>query len=60
VPRVIIKTGLPGVDGREEELVEYVCDIPGCPNVATQVLGHVAELGVASVVCENHAPKKRP
>jgi len=30
-------------DGREEELSDFICDIPGCPNVATHVLGGVRE-----------------
>jgi hypothetical protein len=54
VPQVIIKTGLTGPDGREEELIEYMCDTPGCPNVATNVLGSVPELGLAVAVCEQH------
>jgi hypothetical protein len=58
VPRIIIKTGLTDPDGREEELAEYMCDTPGCPNVATQVLGRVAELGLAVAVCQEHAPPK--
>jgi hypothetical protein len=37
--RVTIKTGLVGPDGREEELTEYMCDYPDCPNIATCVLG---------------------
>lgn len=38
MPRVAIKTGVLGPDGREVELAEYLCDWPDCPNVATQVL----------------------
>lgn len=60
VPRIIIKTGLPGPDGREEELREFMCDVPGCPNVAVHVLGVSRELGVFSVVCQEHARGKRP
>jgi hypothetical protein len=55
VPQIIIKTGLLDQDGREEQLSEYICDVPGCPNVATQVLGRVRELGVAQAVCQVHA-----
>ena len=56
MPRVTIRTGIFTPDGREEELSEFVCDAPGCPNIATQVVGHVRELGLSSVVCEEHAP----
>jgi hypothetical protein len=51
----MIKTGLLDQDGREEQLSEYICDVPGCPNIATQVLGRVRELGVAHAVCPFHA-----
>ena len=58
VPRIIIKTGRSGPDGREEELSEYMCDTPGCPNVATHVLGGATELGVFAAVCQEHIPPK--
>jgi hypothetical protein len=44
-------------DGREEVLTEYLCDHPGCSNIATQVLGCVVELCLAAAVCDEHAPK---
>jgi hypothetical protein len=56
VPRIIIKTGRAGPDGREEELSEYMCDTPGCPNVATHVLGGVTELCLFAAVCQEHLP----
>jgi hypothetical protein len=56
VPRITIRTGLINPDGREEELAEYMCDTPGCPNIATHVLGCVPQLGVFSVVCQEHIP----
>jgi hypothetical protein len=59
VPRVVIKTGLKGPDGREEELTEYMCDSPGCPNVASHVIGRALELGLFSAVCHEHEPSKR-
>jgi hypothetical protein len=59
IPQVTIKTGLTTPDGREEVITEYFCDHPGCPNVATQVLGCVAELSLAAVVCNEHAPNTR-
>ena len=56
MPQVTIKTGIAGPDGREEKLSEYLCDWPGCPNVAEHVLGCVRELGLAVAVCPQHAP----
>ena len=55
MPRVTIKTGFMGPDGREEELAEYICDATGCPNPASHVLGCVKELGLALIVCNEHA-----
>jgi hypothetical protein len=53
--RVTIKTGFIDADGREEELTEYLCDYPDCPNIATSVLGCIRELGQMAAVCEVHA-----
>jgi len=39
MPEITIKAGFVGPDGREETLVEYICDHPGCPNPATRLLG---------------------
>ena len=55
MPRVTIRTGFIGADGQEEELSEFVCDAPGCPNIATDVLGCVTDAGLAVVVCADHA-----
>jgi hypothetical protein len=55
MPQVTIKTGIAGPDGREEELSEYLCDWPGCQNIAEQVLGCVRELGLSVAVCPQHA-----
>lgn len=55
MPRVTIKTGILTPDGREEELAEYLCDWPDCPNVATQVLGCIKGLGLSAVICDAHA-----
>jgi hypothetical protein len=59
MPQVTIKTGIADLDGREEELTEYLCDWPGCPNVAEHVLGCVKELGLSMAVCEQHATTSR-
>jgi hypothetical protein len=58
IPQVTIKTGLTTPDGREEQLTEYVCDHPGCPNIATHALGFVREVGAMAAVCDEHA--RRP
>ncbi len=59
IPQVTIKTGVTTPDGREELLTEYLCDHEDCPNIATHALGCFADLRLASVVCEEHAPKPR-
>ena len=57
IPSVTIKTGLIDPYGREELLTEYLCDHPGCPNIATRVLGCIREVGAVAAVCDEHAPK---
>ena len=57
--RVTIKTGLLDADGREEELTEYLCDYPDCPNIATSVLGCLVELRLMAAVCDVHASPTR-
>jgi hypothetical protein len=59
VPQVTLRTGFE-VNGQEEVLQEYLCDWPDCPKVAVHVLGVVRELGLQSVVCEEHAPATKP
>jgi hypothetical protein len=58
MPRVTIKTGFTAPDGTEEVLTEYLCDVPGCRNIAVHHLGVLVELRVASAVCDEHAPRK--
>jgi len=55
MPLVRLKTGIVAPDGQEEELTEYLCDWPDCPNVATQVLGCVRETRMSAAVCDTHA-----
>jgi hypothetical protein len=55
MPRVTIRTGILAPDGREEELSEYLCDWPDCPNIATEVVGCVREFGLSTVMCHEHA-----
>jgi len=57
--RVVIRSGLLRPDGRQEELAEFLCDWPDCPNIATHVLGCIKELGLATAVCDKHAPSSR-
>ena len=54
--RVTIKTGFMDSDGREEELIEYLCDYPDCPNIASKVVGCRA-LRMMAAVCDVHASK---
>ena len=55
IPQVTIKTGMKTPNGDEEQLTEYLCDWPGCVNVATQVLGVVKSIGLGAAVCDEHA-----
>ena len=55
MPRVAIKTGFLAPDGSPDDLTEFICDSPGCPNIATQVLGYSMDLGIALAVCDEHA-----
>jgi hypothetical protein len=57
--QVTIKTGLTTPDGEEEQLTEYLCDYPNCPNFATRVVGCLLELSLTAVACEVHASRLR-
>ena len=59
MPRVTIKSGDRMPDGREEVLSEYICDWPGCPNVATHPLGVVSDIGLSAWVCDEHRRHRR-
>ena len=59
IPQVTIKTGITAPDGREEVLTEYLCDHPGCPNIATRMLGCIVELRLMAVVCDEHDPRPK-
>ena len=45
----------PSADSDEETLSEYICDWPGCPNVAEHVFGMIVELRQFVAVCSEHA-----
>ena len=36
--------------------MEYLCDYPGCPNVATHLLGSIPALRLIASVCNEHLP----
>jgi len=57
MPQVTIKTGILGPDDREEELTEYICDYPGCPNIAKHLVAANAEIRIRALVCDEHTPK---
>ena len=58
MPQVTINAGVIGPDRHEELLTEYICDHPGCPNIATHLLGVVVELRVMAAVCDEHVLKR--
>jgi hypothetical protein len=62
MPWVTIKTGTMSANGEEQILREYLCDRPGCANVAEHVLGVVRDVAMMHAVCPEHAevPKDRP
>ncbi len=53
MPRVTLRADTP--DSKEETLTEFICDWPGCPNVAEHVPGVVRELRTFAAVCPQHA-----
>jgi hypothetical protein len=57
--KATIKTGFITSNGDEEELTEYLCDYPDCPNFATRMVGCLVELRLMAAVCEAHAVKLR-
>lgn len=59
MPVVTIKSGMPRRDGKEDQLTEYLCDSPDCPNIATHAIGCIKELGLTVAVCDEHLPNKR-
>jgi hypothetical protein len=54
MPQVTIKTGFIAANGQEEVLTEYLCDWPGCANVAENMVGVALELRIMCVVCHEH------
>lgn len=54
MPQVKVKSGVVGLDGREEQISEYFCDSPDCPNIATQLLGCFRGLRLRVALCDEH------
>jgi hypothetical protein len=59
LPLVSIKTGFSTADGKEEILTEYLCDWPGCPNLAIHTLGSIRDIRALAIVCEVHRPSSQ-
>ena len=57
--RVTVKSGIADTDGHEEQITEYLCDSPECPNIAAHVLACVKEIGLSIALCEEHAARLR-
>ena len=55
MPWVTIRTGMISAGGQEHVLQEYLCDWPGCANVAVQVVGVSRDLAMVCAVCHAHA-----
>jgi hypothetical protein len=55
MPQVTIKIAFDAPNHDPEVLSEYLCDWPGCANVAVHVLGCVKEIGAVAAVCDEHA-----
>ena len=56
MPWVTIRAGEVAANGREAVLTEYLCDWSGgCANVAEQLLGVAADVGIVCAVCREHA-----
>jgi hypothetical protein len=53
MPQVTIKTGFLTATNEEEVLTDYLCDWPGCANVAACV-GLREEIASVAAVCEEH------
>ena len=54
MPRVTLRAP-ESADGKDDTVTEYICDSPGCPNVAVHVVGVARELQTFVAVCAYHA-----
>ena len=52
MPQITIKSGIVNPDGREDQISEYFCDSPNCPNIATHSLDGVRELRRRVALCD--------
>jgi len=53
MPLVTLRTV--DADNNEQTLTEYICDWPGCPNVAEVFIGVLADIRAMAAVCKKHA-----
>jgi hypothetical protein len=53
LPWTTVEAGVGGPRSHEAELI-YLCDWPGCTNVAEHALGCVKELGACVALCAEH------
>jgi hypothetical protein len=42
-------------DNNEQTITEYICDWPGCPNVAEHFVGVPSDIRAIAAVCKKHA-----
>ena len=42
-------------DNNEQTITEYICDWPGCPNVAEHFVGVLSDIRAMAAVCKKHA-----
>lgn len=54
MPQITIKSGTIGPDGQEEQISEFFCDSPDCPNIATHLLGCFGGLRLRVALCDKH------
>lgn len=53
MPLVTLRTV--DADNNEQTLTEYICDWPGCPNVAEHFIGVLSDIRAMAAVCRKHA-----
>ncbi len=58
MPRITLRCSESPGNDKEDTVSEYICDAPGCPNIAQHVLGVIAELRAFVAVCPEHVPHR--
>ena len=56
---VMIESSKTTPRGQKVTLTRYLCDWPGCDNVAEHVLGVRRDLGLFAAICKDHAGLQR-